>query len=70
MDELQLEQRAIVRRNESRKQMERNLLVEMERLQNDLELAKQGTDMHQMTADTLRKEVCLLLIYSHLCQLF
>lgn len=60
MDELQLEQRAIVRRNESRKQMERNLLVEMERLQNDLELAKQGTDMHQMTADTLRKEVASL----------
>lgn len=57
MEELQMEQRAQVRRNDSKKQMERNLLVEMERLQRDIDLAKQSTDLHHLTVDTLRKEV-------------
>lgn len=57
MDELQLEQRALSRRNESRRQMEKSLMAEMERLQRDIELAKQSTELHHLTAETLKKEV-------------
>lgn len=57
MEELQMEQRAQVRRNDSKKQMERSLLVEMERLQRDIDLAKQSTDLHHLTVETLKKEV-------------
>lgn len=60
MDELQMEQRAQVRRLESRKQLEINLLMEMERLQRDIELAKQSTELHHLTAETLKKEVASL----------
>ncbi|XP_017773970.1 PREDICTED: ras association domain-containing protein 8 isoform X5 [Nicrophorus vespilloides] len=56
MDEVQMEQRVIARRSESRKQLERNLLVEMERLQGDIELAKQSTELHHLTAESLKKE--------------
>lgn len=54
MEELQMEQRAQTRRNDSKKQ---SLLVEMERLQRDIDLAKQSTDLHHLTVETLRKEV-------------
>lgn len=59
MEELQLEQRAQFRRNDSRKQLEKGFLVEVERLQKDIELAKQSTDLHHLTAETLKKEVGL-----------
>lgn len=57
MDELHMEQRSQNRRMESRKQLERNLLAEVERLQKDIELAKQSTDLHHLTAETLKREV-------------
>lgn len=57
MEDLQMEQRAQVRRNDSKKQIERSLLVEVERLQRDIDLAKQSTDLHHLTVETLRKEV-------------
>lgn len=57
MDELHLEQRAQCKRSETRKQMERNLLMEMDHIQKDIELAKQSADMHHLTAETLKKEV-------------
>lgn len=57
MDELHMEQRAQNRRTETRKQMERNLLLEMEHIQKDIELAKQSADLHHLTAETLKKEV-------------
>ncbi|KAJ8936950.1 hypothetical protein NQ318_015568 [Aromia moschata] len=60
MDELHMEQRVQSRRTESRKQLERNLLVEVERLQKDIELAKQSTDLHHLTAETLKREVATL----------
>ncbi|XP_049825799.1 ras association domain-containing protein 8 isoform X2 [Aethina tumida] len=60
MDELQMEQRAQCRRSESRKQLERSLLAEVERLQKDIELAKQSTELHHLTAETLKKEVAAL----------
>ena len=52
-----MEQRAQLRRNDSRKQVERNLLAEMDRIQQDIELAKKSMELHNMTTDTLRKEV-------------
>nr|XP_023015939.1 ras association domain-containing protein 8 [Leptinotarsa decemlineata]XP_023015944.1 ras association domain-containing protein 8 [Leptinotarsa decemlineata] len=60
MDELHIEQRSQSRRSESRKQLERNLLLEVERLQKDIELAKQSTDLHHLTAETLKREVASL----------
>lgn len=60
MDELQMEQRALSRRTESRKHMEKTLLAEMDRLQRDIELAKQSTELHHLTAETLKKEVAAL----------
>lgn len=57
MDEMQIEQRIQLKRTESKKQFERSLIVELERLQRDIDIAKQNTELHQMTAETLRKEV-------------
>lgn len=59
MDEYQLEQRMQMRKSESRKQFEKTLLAEMERLQKDIDLAKQSTELHHLTAETLKKEVIL-----------
>lgn len=60
MEELQLEQRAQCRRTDSRKQLEKSFLAEMDKLQKEIEIAKQSTDLHHLTADTLKKEVCIL----------
>lgn len=57
MDELQLEQRAQIRRNESQRSLERSLLAEVERLQREIEIAKQSTELHHLTAETLKREV-------------
>lgn len=62
MDELHIEQRSQNRRTETRKQIERNVLVELERLQKDIELAKQSTDLHHITAETLKREVSTRII--------
>lgn len=62
MDELQIEQRIQNKRNESKKQLERNLMLEVERLQRDIELAKQNTELHQITAENLRKEVSYFIV--------
>ncbi|CAH1106376.1 unnamed protein product [Psylliodes chrysocephalus] len=60
MDEVQMEQRSQSRRQESLKQLERNILLEVERLQKDIELAKQSADLHHLTAETLKREVASL----------
>lgn len=60
MEELQLEQRAQCRRTDSRKQLEKSFLAEMDKLQKEIEIAKQSTDLHHLTADTLKKEVSAL----------
>ncbi|ERL91921.1 hypothetical protein D910_09244 [Dendroctonus ponderosae] len=60
MDELQLEQRMSSKKHETRKQVERSILMELERIQKDIELAKQSTDMHHLTAEDLKKEVAQL----------
>ncbi|KAK4887156.1 hypothetical protein RN001_003427 [Aquatica leii] len=60
MEELQLEQRVQFRRNDSRKQLEKSFLAEVERLQKEIEIAKQSTELHHLTAETLKKEVAAL----------
>lgn len=57
MEEYQVEQRLQMRKSESRKQFEKTLLAEMERLQKDIDMAKQSTELHHLTAETLKKEV-------------
>lgn len=58
-----MEQRAQVRRNESQRQLERNLVTEVERLQREIELAKQSTEMHHLTAETLKREVSTVIFF-------
>ncbi|XP_050298149.1 ras association domain-containing protein 8 [Anthonomus grandis grandis] len=60
MDELQMEQRICSKKSESRKQVERGILLELERIQKDIELAKQSSDLHHFTAENLKKEVAQL----------
>ncbi|VEN39899.1 unnamed protein product [Callosobruchus maculatus] len=60
MDELHAEQRTQTRRSESLRQLERNFLIEVERLQKDIDIAKQSTDLHHLTAETLKREVANL----------
>ncbi|XP_045480447.1 ras association domain-containing protein 8 [Harmonia axyridis] len=60
MEEYQVEQRLQMRKSESRKQFEKTLLAEMERLQKDIDMAKQSTELHHLTAETLKKEVAAL----------
>lgn len=57
MDELQIEQRMSSKKSESRKQVERGILMELERIQKDIELAKKSSELHHSTAETLKKEV-------------
>lgn len=49
-----------VRAGEERSQMERTMLVEVERLQREVEEAKQGAELAAQSADSLRKEVASL----------
>ncbi|KAL1506040.1 hypothetical protein ABEB36_005475 [Hypothenemus hampei] len=59
-DELQMEQRMTNKKSESRKQVERNVLIELDRIQKEIELAKQSSDLHYLTAEDLKKEVSQL----------
>ncbi|CAG9765427.1 unnamed protein product [Ceutorhynchus assimilis] len=59
-DELQSEQRMTTKKTESRIQMERGILIELERIQKDIELAKQSSELHHLTVETLKKEVAQL----------
>ncbi|XP_066146721.1 ras association domain-containing protein 8 [Euwallacea fornicatus] len=60
MDDLQLEQRLNSKKFESRKQMEKGILMELERIQKDIELAKHSSDLHHLTAEELKREVAQL----------
>lgn len=60
LEEVQMEERALSRESEERQQMERTLLLEVERLQREVEVAKQGAELAAHSADALRKDVqCL-----------
>lgn len=52
-----MEQRCLVRENEDRQSMERSLLSEVERLQHEVERARQGAEMSAQCADNLKREV-------------
>jgi len=57
MEDLQAEQRMTSQKFESRKQVEKVILLELERIQKDIELAKQSSELHHLTAEELKKEV-------------
>ncbi|KDR14204.1 hypothetical protein L798_12005 [Zootermopsis nevadensis] len=57
LEELQLEQRSQVRESEDRQSLERSLLGEVERLQHEVEQAKQGTEMSVQCGESLKREV-------------
>ncbi|KAJ9591203.1 hypothetical protein L9F63_002274, partial [Diploptera punctata] len=57
LEELQMEQRSQVRETEDRQSLERSLLTEVERLQREVEQAKQGAEMSAQCAESLKREV-------------
>ncbi|XP_066998894.1 ras association domain-containing protein 8 isoform X1 [Anabrus simplex] len=57
LEELQMEQRSLVRETEDRQAMERSLLSEVERLQRELEQAKQGAEISAQCGENLKREV-------------
>lgn len=57
MEDLQAEQRMTSQKFESRKEVEKGILLELERIQKDIELAKQSSELHHLTAEELKKEV-------------
>ncbi|XP_077289207.1 ras association domain-containing protein 8 isoform X2 [Arctopsyche grandis] len=60
VDDIQFEQRVSNRSQDNRQQLERSLLIEVERLQSEIQQAKHATEMNHITADTLKREVGML----------
>uniref|UniRef100_A0A1B6ED01 Ras-associating domain-containing protein n=1 Tax=Clastoptera arizonana TaxID=38151 RepID=A0A1B6ED01_9HEMI len=60
IEELHSEERIAVRENDEQQQLERSLLIEVERLQRDVETAKQSTESAAHSAESLRKDVACL----------
>lgn len=56
-----MEQRSQVRESEDRQSLERSLLGEVERLQREVEQAKQGTEMSAQCGESLKREVSIWL---------
>jgi len=57
LEELQAEQRSQVQESEDRHSLERSFLGEVERLQRELEQAKQGAEMSAQCGESLKREV-------------
>lgn len=57
MDEIHLEQRCISQEFNNRQQMERHLMHEMERIQTDIDMASQTSEMSGKAAENLKKDV-------------
>jgi Ras association domain-containing protein 7/8 len=57
LEELQIEQRSQVQESEDRQSLERSFLGEVERLQREVEQAKQGADMSVQCSESLKREV-------------
>ncbi|XP_069681074.1 ras association domain-containing protein 8 isoform X2 [Periplaneta americana] len=57
LEELQLEQRSQVRESEDRQSLERSLLGEVERLQREVEQARQGAEVSAQCGESLKREV-------------
>ncbi|XP_063241293.1 LOW QUALITY PROTEIN: ras association domain-containing protein 8 [Bacillus rossius redtenbacheri] len=60
LEELQAEQRCVVRESEDRQSLERATLGELERLQHELDQAKHGTEAAAQCGDSLQREVAIL----------
>ncbi|XP_018327470.1 ras association domain-containing protein 8 isoform X2 [Agrilus planipennis] len=56
MEELQSEQKLQSRKSENRQQLEKNLLLEIEKLQKDMEQTKYSTEEYHMTAEALKNQ--------------
>lgn len=52
-----MEQRSQVQESEDRQSLERSFLGEVERLQREVEQAKQGTEMSAQCGESLKREV-------------
>ncbi|XP_026811849.1 ras association domain-containing protein 8 [Rhopalosiphum maidis] len=60
MEEVELEQKMLSRDLEEKRRAERGILKEVDRLQSEVERAKQETEMAAQVGDSLRKEVAML----------
>jgi len=56
-----MEQRSQVRESEDRQSLERSLLGEVERLQREVEQAKQGAEVSAQCGESLKREVSVQL---------
>lgn len=57
-----MEQRALLAEKENRQQLERSLLSEVERLQRQVDIAKQSSEQATQCGEELHREVCVLTI--------
>lgn len=57
MDEIHLEQRCISQEFSNRQQMERHLMHEVERIQSDIDMATQNSEMSAKAAESLKKDL-------------
>lgn len=61
-EETQMEQRALLAEKENRQQLERSLLSEVERLQRQVDIAKQSSEQAAQCGEELHREVCSVYI--------
>lgn len=59
-----MEQRSLVAEKESRQQLERSLLSEVERLQRQVDIAKQSSEQTAQCGEDLQREVCRLIAFT------
>ncbi|KAK6631677.1 hypothetical protein RUM43_013741 [Polyplax serrata] len=60
MDDLQMERMAALRETDERQHLERTLISEVERFQNEIDQAKQATELSVQCSDNLKREVTIL----------
>ncbi|XP_034249012.1 ras association domain-containing protein 8 isoform X2 [Thrips palmi] len=60
VEETQMEQRSLVAEKENRQQLERSLLTEVERLQRQVDIAKQSSEQTAQCGEDLQREVAAL----------
>lgn len=60
MDDIEIEQRALNHEQDSRKQLERRLLGEVERIQTEIDQAVHNSETINKTTESLKKEVSVI----------
>lgn len=63
-----MEQRALLAEKENRQQLERSLLSEVERLQRQVDLAKQSSEQAAQCGEELHREVCGVFVLLSIAQ--